>query len=58
MSTAHLLNVSIVGSIDELFQFGEAIGLRQCEDQLCLHIGLAGLLTGHLEEFDQVFPVS
>lgn len=53
-----LLDVSIVGSIDELLQLGQAVGLGQSEDQLRLHVGLAGLLAGHLQELDQVLPVS
>lgn len=57
-SEANLLDVSIVRSVDELLQFSQAIGFGQGKDQLCLHIGLAGLLTSHLKEFDQVLPVS
>lgn len=34
----YLLNVSIIGSVDELFQLGQAVGLGQGEDQLCLNI--------------------
>lgn len=54
----YLLNVSIIGSIDELFQLSQAVGLCQSEDQLCFNIWLSGLLAGHLQKFYQVLPVS
>lgn len=54
----HLLNVSIIGSIDELFQLSQAVGLGQGKDQLCLNVRLTSLLTGHLQKLHQVFPVS
>jgi len=50
--------MSIVGSIDELLKFSQAIGFGQGKDQLGLHIGFTGLLTSHLKEFDQVLPVT
>lgn len=53
-----LLDVGIVGSVDELFQFSQTICFGQGKDELGLHVGLAGLLTSHLEEFDQVLPVT
>ena len=46
----YLLDVGVVGSIDELLQFSQAVGLGQGEDELGLHVGLTGLLTGHLKE--------
>lgn len=54
----YLLDVSIVGSIDKLFQFGQAICFGQGKDELRLNIGLAGLLSSHLQELDQVLPVT
>lgn len=54
----YLLNVSIIGTVDELLQLCQAIGLSQSKDQLCFHIRLAGLLTSHLQELDEVLPVS
>lgn len=53
-----LLNMSIVGPIDELLQLRQAVGLRQGENQLRFHVGLAGLLAGHHQELHQVLPVS
>lgn len=53
----HLLDVSVVGPADELLQLGQTVGLSQGEDQLRLHVGLARLLPGHLQELHQVFPV-
>lgn len=54
----YLLNVSIIGSVDELFQLSQAIGLGQGKDQLCFNIRFAGLLTGHLQKLHQILPVS
>lgn len=54
----YLLDVGIVGSIDELLQLSQAVGLGQGKDELCLHIGLPGLLTSHLKELHQVLPVT
>ncbi len=54
----YLLNMSIIGSVDELFQLSQAVGLGQGKDQLSFNVGLAGLLTGHLQELHQVLPVS
>ena len=56
--SVYLLDVGVVGSIDELLQFSQAVGLGQGEDELCLHVGLTGLLTGHLKELHQVLPVT
>lgn len=53
-----LLDVSVVWSVDELLQLGQAVGLGQGEDQLGLDVRLAGLLAGHLQELHQVLPVS
>lgn len=53
----YLLNVSIIGSVNELFQLSQAVGLGQGKDQLCFNVRLAGLLTGHLQKLDQVLPV-
>lgn len=53
----YLLNVSIIGSVDELLQLSKAVGLGQCKDQLCFNVRLACLLTGHLQELHQVLPV-
>lgn len=46
------MDVSIVGPVDELFQFSQAIGFGQGKDELRLHVGFTGLLTSHLKEFD------
>lgn len=54
----YLLNVSVVGPIDELLQLSQAVGLSQSKDQLCFDVGLPGLLAGHLQKLDQVLPVS
>lgn len=57
-SEFNLLDVSIIGPIDELLKFSKAVGFGQSKDQLCLYVGFAGLLTSHLQEFDQVLPVT
>lgn len=35
---SYLLDMGIVGAIDKLFQFSQAVGFSQCKDQLCLYI--------------------
>lgn len=57
-SEADLLDMSVVGSVDELLQFGQAIRFGQGKDELRLHVGFPGLLASHLQEFDQVLPVA
>lgn len=34
----YLLNVSIIGPVDELFKLSQAVGLGQCKDQLCFNV--------------------
>ena len=53
-----LLDVGVVGAVDELLQLSQAVGLGEGEYQLRLHVGLPGLLTSHLEELHQVLPVA
>lgn len=53
-----LLNMSVVGTVDELLQLCQTIGFGQSEDQLRLDVRLAGLLSSHLQELYQVLPVS
>lgn len=54
---SYLLYVSIVGPTDKLFQLRKTVCFSQGKDQLRLHVGLSRFLSGHLEEFNQVFPV-
>lgn len=49
--------MGVVGSVDELFKLGEAVGLSQGKDQLRLYIRLTGLFTSHLQKLHQVLPV-
>lgn len=54
----YLLDVSVVGTIDELLQLSQAVGFSQGKDQLRLNVGLTSLFTSHLQELHQVLPVS
>lgn len=57
LNESYLLYVSIVGPTDKFLQFGQTVCFRQGEDELRLHVGLSGFLSGHLEEFHQIFPI-
>lgn len=56
--SVNLLDVSIVRSIDKLFQLSQAVCFGQGKDELRLNVGLTGLLPSHLQELDQVLPVT
>lgn len=55
--STNLLDVSVVGSTDELFKVGQTVCFGVSEHQFGLNVRFSCLLSGHQQVTNQIFPV-